>query len=126
MENSKILRLLRKISPDARISAIEALTEMSTVEEYEAGCAKAETSSILVKFLTEQSKDVIAVVRYVVAYNPRTPARILTKLAKDEDLNVRAAVAGNPRTPPAVLTELSKDEVSDVLWSARKNPSFPK
>ena len=37
MENSGILRLLRKISADARISAIKALTEMSTVEENEAG-----------------------------------------------------------------------------------------
>ena len=69
MENSGILRLLRKISADARISAIRALTEMLTVEENEAGCVEVETSSILVAFLTEQSKDKVEEVRRAVAVN---------------------------------------------------------
>ena len=57
MELSMFLRLLRRMSPKAKIDVIEKLTAMAIGEENETDCKEGEISSILVVVLTELSKD---------------------------------------------------------------------
>lgn len=107
MELSMFLRLLRRMSPKAKIDVIEKLTAMVIGEENETDCKEVEISSILVVVLTELSKDEEWIVRYYVAENPKTPVPILMELSTDKSSEVRSKVADNPNTPVSVLTELS-------------------
>ena len=47
--------------------------------------------------------------------------KVLVKLAKAEDINVRYNIARNPNTPAKVLAELAKDENSIIRGTAAGN-----